>query len=93
MYTLFETKKFCKSLRRISNLSGGKKIVEEIKTCLSILQTGKGLPVNYKDHSLKGDYQGFKECHIRGDILLVYKIVQDKMVIVLVEVGSHSYLF
>lgn len=93
MYTIFETKKFCKSLKRISNLSGGKNIVKEIKTCLLLLQTGETLPANYKDHSLKGEFQGFRECHIRGDILLVYKIIQDKMVIVLVEIGSHSYLF
>ena len=93
MYTLFETKKFIKSLKRISNVSGGKKIVEEIRACLSILQTGKEIPINYKDHPLKGEFQGLRECHIRGDILLVYKIEKNKMVIVLVEIGSHSYLF
>jgi len=93
VYTLFETKKFCKSLRRISSTKGGKKIIEELRNCLTILKNGKPLDLIFKDHALKGEFIGYRECHIRGDVLLVYKIEKDKMILVLVEIGSHSYLF
>lgn len=93
MYILFETKKFCKSLKRISNSNGGNKIIEDLKKCVGILRTGNILDSNYKDHALKGEFMGYRECHIRGDILLVYTIEKDKMILILVEIGSHSYLF
>lgn len=93
MYTLFETKKFIKSLKRISNISGGKKLIKETRECLLILQKGEKLSPKYQDHALRGEFLGYRECHIRGDALLVYKIEKDKMILILVEIGSHSYLF
>lgn len=37
------------------------------------LSSGKTLETRYYDHPLSGDYEGFRECHIRGDWLLIYK--------------------
>jgi len=52
-----------------------------------------GVPLDekYKDHMLKGEYASFRECHVKPDLLLVYKI--DSNVLKLVEIGSHSELF
>ncbi len=47
----------------------------------------------YKDHALKGDYKGHRECHISPDWLLIYKIYEDVLILTLVETGSHSDLF
>lgn len=47
----------------------------------------------HRDHDLKGDFQGFRECHVEPDLLLIYKIFDDQLVLVLVRVGSHSDLF
>lgn len=49
-----------------------------------------------KDHPLKGEWQGFRECHIGGDFLLIYnideKIGQGGM-IYFTRAGTHSELF
>ena len=45
----------------------------------------------YFDHHLKGKYSGFKECHLKPDLLLIY-IIEEK-VLKLVDIGSHSELF
>ncbi|MCL2630935.1 MAG: type II toxin-antitoxin system YafQ family toxin [Firmicutes bacterium] len=55
------------------------------------LRQGKKLDKKYKNHTLKGEYNGFQECHIQPDWLLVYDI--DENEITLVATGSHSDLF
>ncbi|WP_339917121.1 type II toxin-antitoxin system YafQ family toxin [Photorhabdus stackebrandtii] len=47
-----------------------------INTVLKLLVTGKPLPREYKEHSLKGDYIGYLECHGKPDLLLIYKITE-----------------
>ena len=93
MYKVYKTKAFLKSSRKINESVGGKKIIKELSLAINALSGGHKLPPNYKDHSLCGEYIEHRECHIRVDVLLVYKIEKDKMILVLVEIGSHSYLF
>lgn len=47
----------------------------------------------YSDHALKGNWRGFRECHIRPDWLLVYEIVEDVLVLSLSRTGTHNDLF
>ena len=47
----------------------------------------------YKDHSLTGIYQDFRECHILPDWLLIYRIDKDILTLVLSRTGTHSDLF
>jgi len=54
------------------------------------------LPDEYRDHYLKGEYAGYKECHIAPDWLLIYdyEILDDvERQLLLVRTGSHSDLF
>ena len=55
------------------------------------LLNGEELDDKYKDHSLKGNFNGYKECHIKPDLLLIYRIKDE--VLELVDIGSHSELF
>ena len=55
------------------------------------LLNGEELDNKYKDHSLKGNFSGYKECHIKPDLLLIYRIKDE--VLELVDIGSHSELF
>lgn len=57
------------------------------------LSNGEILADRHRDHDLKGDFQGFRECYVEPDLLLIYKISDDQLVLVLVRVGSHSDLF
>ena len=50
------------------------------------------LEPKYKDHYLVGKYKGFKECHLKPDLLLIYKIEKEKLTLYCVNIGSHSEL-
>lgn len=93
MYRLTYSKDFSKSLKKINSGVGGKKIVQELEVFLDILVSGKKIPENYKDHQLQGELKGYRECHIRGDVLIVYKKEEKLLIITLINIGSHSYLF
>lgn len=51
------------------------------------------LDPKYKDHPLSGNWKSFRECHIKPDWLLIYKIEGDRLILTLVRTGSHSNLF
>ena len=53
----------------------------------------KLLAEKHRDHSLPGNYTGFRECHILPDWLLIYAINQDKLVLTASRTGTHSDLF
>ncbi|AKH63486.1 MULTISPECIES: type II toxin-antitoxin system YafQ family toxin [Photorhabdus] len=68
-----------------------KSALSVINTVLKLLVTGKPLPREYKDHSLKGDYIGYLECHGKPDFLLIYKRTEQEVFLYRVE--SHAKLF
>jgi mRNA interferase YafQ len=54
------------------------------------------LPEQYQDHPLKGEYMGYRDCHIEPDWLLIYgyETLEDgERQLLLVRTGSHSDLF
>ncbi len=51
------------------------------------------LATRYRDHALKGEWTGFRELHIEGDWLLIYRIDRDVLQLVLTRTGSHDDLF
>ncbi|MDU3010159.1 MAG: type II toxin-antitoxin system YafQ family toxin [Peptoniphilus harei] len=57
------------------------------------LSNGEILADRHRDHDLKGDFQGFRECYVEQDLLLIYKMFDEQLVLVLVRVGSHNDLF
>ena len=57
------------------------------------LQRGIPLEEKNRDHELKGNYKGFRECHIQPDWLLIYLIEDDVLTLTLVDTGTHSDLF
>jgi len=60
---------------------------------VTLLRQQQPLPDQYRDHSLTGDYAGFRECHIQPDWLLVYRVQQDVLILTLARTGTHSDLF
>ncbi len=58
---------------------------------LSMLIEGKELPIEAKDHPLKGEYKDCREFHISGDLLIIYRV--EGNVLQLLRIGSHSELF
>jgi mRNA interferase YafQ len=67
--------------------------VSLLMNVITILVSGKTLPLKYKDHVLSGDWVGYRECHIRPDWLLIYRVEQGNLVLILSRTGTHSDLF
>ena len=65
--------------------------LNELSRIIELLANKKALPFSCKDHALSGDYINFRECHIKPDWLLIYKIENDNLI--LIRLGSHSDLF
>lgn len=62
-----------------------------LHSVIAILAVPAALPMKNKDHSLKGNYQGRRECHIQPDWLLIYEI--DGNDLYLDRTGTHAELF
>jgi mRNA interferase YafQ len=88
MYYIFRTNSFKKDYKKISN--NDKILVKEI---IISLANGEILDEKYKDHKLVGNYLGCRECHIKPDLLLVYRINNNILELALTRIGSHSSLF
>jgi mRNA interferase YafQ len=68
------------------------KDISKLGYVLGVLSGGKILPAQYKDHKLSGDKIGFRECHIEPDWLLIYKIIEDELILSATATGTHSDL-
>lgn len=84
-HTLFK-KDFKRIKKRGYDILRLEKIVE-------LLADEVPLPEQFKDHNLSGNYNGFRECHIAPDWLLIYQVNNNELVLVLSRTGSHSDLF
>lgn len=67
--------------------------IELLKEVIDTLRAGQPLGAKYRDHALTGEYAGYRECHIQPNWLLVYKIVEDRLILVLARTGTHSDVF
>jgi mRNA interferase YafQ len=63
-----------------------------VSTVVALLVSDQELPKNYRDHALIGRWSGYRECHIKPDLLLIYR-KSDADTLRLARLGSHSELF
>lgn len=90
MYEIKFTNQFKKDLK-LAKKQG--KNIDKLFYVIEKLANGETLEIKYRDHDLTGNYKGCHECHIEPDWLLVYEIINNKLVLMLYRVGSHSELF
>ena len=88
-YDLIRTTKFKKDFKKA--IKNGNDI-NKFKEVVRLLQNGETLPPKNKDYYLTGNWNGYRECHIEPDWLLIYRIDNTELVLVLTRTGSHSYL-
>ena len=63
----------------------------DVGNIISTLQKEQSLDVKYVDHPLSGNWNGFRDCHIKPDLVLIYRI--NKNTLQLARIGSHADLF
>ena len=67
--------------------------IDELFKVISMLQKQEPLPEEKRDHSLVGNYKGYRECHVRPDLLLIYKVKKEELELLLFRIGTHSDLY
>jgi len=67
------------------------KNMAKLREVILVLVSGKLLPARYKDHPLSGEWNHFRDCHIKPDCLLIYSLDGDDLY--LDRTGTHSDLF
>lgn len=89
-------------LKRLASLD--RTIISEIRSAIDILLEDQELPEEFDDHELHRRMAGYHEFHIRdtpvgktpsdiNDILVIYTIDKDELILIAVRAGSHSRLF
>lgn len=67
------------------------KDLEKLKAFITLLISGLGIPIYYRDHKLIGNYADRRECHLEPNWLVIYK--KNSHQIILERTGTHSDLF
>ena len=89
MRQIVQTAQFKKDLRKVA--SSGRHQIGELFEIVSKLANDEPLPGRHRDHALAGDWRHHRECHVRPDWLLIYRVAPE--LLTLVRTGSHSELF
>ena len=109
MRQVSRTAAFKRDYRRVLRSSHGIHIRETLTRAVESLASDRPLPASYADHPLKGPWQGHRECHLRPNLLLIYrrspqaesergaspsrKEGSEIATLHLIRLGSHSQLF
>lgn len=88
-YKVKYSKYFKKALKKV--IRQGKNI-DKLLAVVDILSKKQPLEPKYKDHALNNDkrFKNCRDCHIEPDWVLIYKYVDDELILLLVNTGSHS---
>jgi mRNA interferase YafQ len=92
MRTIDFTSRFKKDFKRAQLSAQGKSLQAELQPVIELLIADSPLPIKNRDHALRGEWQGFRDCHIRPDLVLIYRKYEPSM-LELSRIGSHSELF
>ena len=82
---------FKRDFKRIKANPSHRDIDSLLRAVLNLLVRDMPLPAHCVDHALKGKWKGYRDCHIKPDVVLIYR-KRDVDVLELVRVGSHSEL-
>ena len=66
-------------------------VAHDLLTAVTLLAQDATLPTSYRDHALTGDWHDHRDCHIKPDLILIYR-KPDPQTLQLVRLGSHSEL-
>ena len=83
---------FRSDYRRVGSTPRYREIEALLNAVVGQLIKDEPLPESYRDHALSGNWRGYRECHVRPDLLLIYKKTDDGQ-LRLARLGSHSDLF
>jgi mRNA interferase YafQ len=89
-FTIKPSTRFKKDVRRLAKQG---LVLSELAAVIDMLANHVQLPPSSHDHTLGGEYQSCRECHIRPDWLLIYEADGESLYLYLIRTGTHSDLF
>jgi mRNA interferase YafQ len=93
MRTIERSSAFKRDYKRAKATPRHSKDVDSLLSAVvALLLSDQVLPGNNRDHALSGDWVAYRECHIKPDLLLIYR-KPDAGTLRLARLGSHSELF
>ncbi len=81
-------KQFKKDYQRLARIG---RDFSRMAEAVNLLQAGEPLPPHFRDHQLTGNLKDYRECHLGGDWLLIYRRTEDFLI--LARTGTHTELF
>ena len=90
MYKIEVTNKFKQSVRKAKKDGIDMDVLRKV---IDMLANGETLPKKYKNHPLKGKLKGFYNCHVMPDLVLIYRIEKERLILLLFDIETHSNLF
>lgn len=91
MYYVRFSNAYKKSIKKL--VKSGKVRLSDVDLVVDLITNSKHLPIKYRDHKLNGEFSEYRECHIQSDLLLIYQIIKNELVLVLINIGTHNDLF
>ena len=92
MRRIERTNAFRRDFKREQRGQHGRDLETLLSSVVSMLAQDAPLSPKNHDHGLSGECQDHRECHLKPDLLLIYR-KPDAEVLQLVRLGSHSELF
>jgi mRNA interferase YafQ len=92
MRTISFTSRFKKDFKRVQKGQPTTSLQAELQPVIEMLIADIALPPKNRDHALRGDWNAFRDCHIRPDLVLIYRKFEPDM-LEFDRLGSHSELF
>ena len=91
MRSVQRTAQFRRDFKRVKRGAHGSHLDKTLLAALELLVAGAPLPARYVDHPMKGRYADCRDCHLRPDLVLVYR-KRGSDALDLVRIGSHAQL-
>lgn len=93
MRTIERASAFKRDYRRVKATPRFAKDIDVLlSNIVAALVADQVLPTHNRDHALSGNWAGYRECHIKPDLLLIYR-KPDANTLRLARLGSHNLLF
>ena len=92
MRTIDRTTAFKRDFKRLYKGQFRDVLLNDLPALLEKLAVDQALDSQHRDHKLVSSWTGFRECHVKPDLLLIYRKVGDDL-LQLARLGSHSELF
>ena len=92
MRTIERSSNFKRDYKREAKGQHRNTLDDNLSPVLAALANDQQLEPRYRDHDLSGDWAGYRECHVKPDLLLIYRKSGDDL-LRLARLGSHSELF